>query len=116
MVNSYLEFFLLVLASYRLTRLLVYDKITSFVRRPFIEEVEDDENDGSTTIYIKIKGTGFRAWIGELLSCHWCTGIWSSAILYVLFMVWPLWTEPFILILAIAGFAGVIESLINREV
>ena len=116
MVNSYLEFFLLALASYRLTRLLVYDKIAAFVRKPFIEEVEEGEMDGSTTIYIKIRGTGLRAWLGELLSCHWCTGIWSSTMLYVLLITWPIWMEPFIMILAIAGFAGIIESLIIREV
>ncbi len=27
----------------------------------------------------KVKGKGLRKWIGELLSCYWCTGVWVSA-------------------------------------
>ncbi|PMU54924.1 hypothetical protein C1X86_35365, partial [Pseudomonas sp. GP01-A3] len=36
---SWLLLVLLTLASFRLTRLVVHDKITSFIRRPFIDEI-----------------------------------------------------------------------------
>lgn len=38
---SVFEFLLLALATFRLTRLIVFDKITAFLRSSFIEEVEE---------------------------------------------------------------------------
>ena len=64
---------------FRLTRLIVYDKITGFLRRPFIDELEITEPDGSVSTFTKVKGKGLRKWVGELLSCYWCTGVWVSA-------------------------------------
>ncbi len=110
------EFLILAFASFRLTRLMVFDKITGFIRRPFHREVEEINENGESEIYIEIKGKGLRAWIGELLSCYWCTGIWCTAILYGLWLIWPLGAEPLIIILAIAGLAGMIESIVGRLV
>ncbi|MGG6432440.1 DUF1360 domain-containing protein [Anoxybacillus sp. D401a] len=103
------HFFLLCIASFRLTRLIVYDRITSFLRAPFHEEFEQD---GET--YIVIKGTGIRKWIGELFSCHWCTGIWCAAALYVGVMFAPYIVMPFVWILAIAGGASLIEIVVQQ--
>lgn len=103
------HFFLLCIASFRLTRLLVYDRITSFLRAPFHDEFEQD---GET--YIAIKGTGIRKWIGELLSCHWCTGIWCAALLYVGTVYAPTMFMPLVSILAIAGVASVIEMIVQK--
>ncbi|OOE06225.1 sporulation protein [Anoxybacillus kestanbolensis] len=102
-------FFLLCVASFRLTRLLVYDRITSFLRAPFHDEFEQD---GET--YIVIKGTGIRKWIGELLSCHWCTGVWCAALLYVGTVYAPTMFMPLVSILAIAGVASVIEMIVQK--
>jgi hypothetical protein len=110
------NWFMLILftfASFRLTRLLVYDKITSFVRAPFIDEIEVQEEDGSIATYTKIKGSGLQYWIGELLSCHWCTGVWTTAFLLLCYYWMPNFTEPLLFLLAIAGVAGVIETLIG---
>ncbi|GAA3329486.1 hypothetical protein GCM10020331_077740 [Ectobacillus funiculus] len=79
MNNWFFCLFLFALASFRLTRLIVYDKITKFIRNPFIEEVDVQDEDGSVVTYVRIKGRGLRKWIGELLSCYWCTGIWTTA-------------------------------------
>ncbi|MGQ0422278.1 DUF1360 domain-containing protein, partial [Bacillus sp. HC-Mk] len=38
--TSWLLFFIFALAAFRLTRLIVYDKITAFLRRPLIDELE----------------------------------------------------------------------------
>ncbi|QOR67635.1 DUF1360 domain-containing protein [Cytobacillus suaedae] len=99
------------LASFRLTRLLVFDKITAFIRRPFIDEIEEVAEDGTVVTFIEIKGTGIRKWLGELLSCYWCTGIWCSTFLYLLWVIFPYYIQPVIFILAIAGLAGLIETL-----
>ncbi|RKQ37254.1 DUF1360 domain-containing protein [Oceanobacillus halophilus] len=109
-----LEVILLALATFRLTRLIVFDKISQFLRSPFHEEVEEKETDGDVVTYIQIKGTGLRAWIGELLSCYWCTGIWCAATLIGLYYIWADIMEVIIIILAVAGAAGVLETIINR--
>lgn len=113
MVHSWLLFFVFGLASFRLTRLIVFDKITSFIRKPFHEEIEISDDEGNIDTYIKIKGTGLRSWIGELLSCYWCSGIWCTLILYGLWWFFPQAAEPLIIILAVAGLAGIIESIIS---
>lgn len=110
------NFFLFSLASFRLTRLVVFDDITFFLRKPFHEEFKETLEDGSSSTYILIKGTGIRKWIGELMSCYWCMGIWCTAILYSSWIVWPLWMEPIIMILAIAGSAAIIETIVIKFV
>ncbi|MDQ0230644.1 DUF1360 domain-containing protein [Metabacillus malikii] len=111
---TWLSFIIFAFASFRLTRLIVYDKITSFIRAPFHKEIEEVNEQGEVDVYIEMKGTGLRAWIGELLSCYWCTGVWSAAFLYGLWLVWPQGTEVLMMILAIAGIAGVIETLVSK--
>lgn len=111
---TWLQLVIFGFASFRLTRLLVFDKITEFIRHPFHREVEEMDENGDTVTYIEIKGTGLRAWIGELLSCYWCTGIWCTAFLYGAWIFWPQGAEPLIFILAIAGVAGMIETLVIK--
>ncbi|GMB08946.1 uncharacterized protein DUF1360 [Thermolongibacillus altinsuensis] len=108
------EFFLLFLASFRLTRLMVYDTITAFLRKPFHEIVEETLPDGTTETFLKVKGTGVRYWIGELLSCYWCTGIWSAIFLYIGYIVWPFLFQPLVVILAIAGCAALMEVIAQK--
>ncbi|WP_449539509.1 DUF1360 domain-containing protein [Ferdinandcohnia sp. Marseille-Q9671] len=108
------EFILLGLASFRLTRLLVFDKITEFIRRPFHEVIVEELPDGNVEEYIQLKGSGLRRWIGELLSCYWCTGIWSTIFLYVIYTLYLPLSEPLILIFAIAGLAAIIETCVMR--
>jgi len=110
------SFILLALAAFRLTRLLVYDQITAFIRRPFHREVEETEPDGSVVTYIEIKGKGLRSWIGELLSCYWCTGIWCAAFLIGIWYLWPTVAEIGIIIFAIAGTAGLIETITGKMI
>lgn len=104
---------LLAIAAFRLTRLLVFDKITEFLRKPFLEEVSEREENGEETVYLVPKGKGIRKWIGELLNCYWCTGIWVSAFLLLSFVYIPSIAVPIILILAVAGIASIIETIIS---
>ncbi len=109
--TSWLLFFIFALAAFRLTRLIVYDKITAFLGRPFIDELEITEPDGSVSTFTKVKGKGLRKWVGELLSCYWCTGVWVSAFLLVLYNWIPIVAEPLLALLAIAGAAAIIETI-----
>ena len=114
MIENINEFLLLSLASFRLTRLIVYDKITNFIRKPFHREVEEILEDGSVETYIEIKGKGLRRFLGELLSCHWCTGVWCAAGLYTGYLLTPFIFTGIIYILAIAGCDSIIETGIQR--
>lgn len=114
MIDSMLDFILLSLATFRLTRLFVFDKITHFLRKPFINEYEETLEDGKIETYIEIKGTGIRRIIGELLSCYWCTGVWCAAIMYAGYLTIPAYFLPTILILSIAGCASFLEAVLLR--
>ncbi|EMA6345037.1 DUF1360 domain-containing protein [Bacillus cytotoxicus] len=115
-VNTWLLFIIFAFAAFRLTRLIVYDKITAFLRAPFIEELEITEPDGSVSTYTKVRGKGLQKWIGELLSCHWCTGIWVSAFLICLYVLFPHVAEIVLCILGIAGLAACIETMVSRMI
>lgn len=111
---SWLEFFVISLASFRLTRLIVFDKITAFLRAPFLtEEVEVNDSGEKETYYVPRKGL-VRTFFGELVSCIWCTGIWSAAALYLSYLFWPVFVAPIIIIFAIAGGAALIEIIIEQ--
>lgn len=112
-VVSGFHFLLLALASFRLTRLFVFDKITEFIRGPFFIEWTELNEDGVEEVYMKPKEKGIKGWIGELLSCYWCTGIWSAIGLYVGYLVAPFLFKHIIILLAIAGVAAIIETIIQ---
>jgi|SRR5690554_2046386 len=106
-----IDLIVLILASFRLTHLIVFDQITSFIREPFMI-VKTKENDaGELEEYVEIKGNGLRSLIGTILSCYWCAGIWCSVLVVILYFFVPL-MYPLLLILAIAGAAAFLESKI----
>lgn len=106
---SWLHFVVFVLASFRLTHLIVFDEITSVIRDLFIKVTYERDETGQAVRNIQIKGTGWRHWMGLLLSCHWCVGVWSSFFLVELYM-WVPASFPLHLILAVAGAAAFLES------
>lgn len=106
---TFMQMAVLGVAVFRLTHLIVYDKITEFLRAPFFEEVEEKDKSGNIDVYLVPKN-----WMGELLSCHWCTGIWAAGGLYGLYVFFPGIAYPLITILAAAGVASIIETLIQK--
>lgn len=110
---EWFDLVILTLASFRLTRLIVYDEIFSFIRKPFIKVTYEQSADGELLEYIEYKGSGIRRWFGQLLSCHWCFGVWSASfIILIYFFIMPLY--PLLLLLAIAGAAGIIQRFVER--
>ncbi|WP_134704958.1 DUF1360 domain-containing protein [Ammoniphilus sp. YIM 78166] len=106
---TWLHLAILILASFRLTHLVVYDEITSFLRAPFMSESYEMDDNGEMIRKVEIKGSGLRYWIGSLLSCHWCVGIWSSLALVLLYWFLPL-TFVAIIILSVSGGAAILSS------
>ncbi|MFC4077089.1 DUF1360 domain-containing protein [Salinithrix halophila] len=110
---TWLELFVLILASYRLTHLLVYDTITSGLRSLFIDvEYVRDSSDELVKSFT-FKGEGWRKRAGMIVSCHWCAGIWSSAVIIGLYSFFP-GTFVIWLILAVAGAAAVMEDWMSE--
>jgi hypothetical protein len=64
-----------------LTRVLSKDKVSSWVRAPFVDEPADGDR--------RPRGEGLRYAVGELLTCTRCLGSWSALTLVGLRAVAP---------------------------
>jgi len=95
------EFFMLALASFRLTHFVVFDRLGRPLRAPFVDEQGNP------------KGQGLGRKIGEAITCYWCAGIWITGLLYTGFWVFPAWMKPTIAVLAIAGIQAAVESWVR---
>lgn len=84
---------LLVLAAFRLTHLIVFDAITEPLRRPFLQ----------------------MKFLGDLLGCYWCAGIWVALLLVALTHWWPGPMRIVLLVLAVAGGQSLLESIAQRK-
>lgn len=109
-----LKLFILGLAVFRITHLIVFDKITEFFRLFFLTEQEEENGTGVIEVYYVPRGKGIRRFVGELISCHWCTGIWVSAGLIALHHFFPKFSSFFSLVFAIAALAAIFETVIQR--
>ncbi|QPC46096.1 DUF1360 domain-containing protein [Mangrovibacillus cuniculi] len=111
---DWLDFVILAFASFRITHLFVYDKIMEWFRAPFFDEVKIIEDHGKEETYIIPKKNGIKGFIGELLHCYWCTGVWSAAICYGIYVYVPLIGIPLLTIFAVAGIAAIAETIVQR--
>ncbi len=73
---STLDLLQLGLASYRLGRLVSYDKVAETYRSPFARTVPDPSGADMTVVP---RGQGMRAAIGEMIACPICSGTWIAA-------------------------------------
>jgi hypothetical protein len=60
------------LATFKASRTLAHDEVTSFLRQPFVAETAHEG--GETPA-----GTGMQRAIGELVTCTRCVGTWLAA-------------------------------------
>ncbi len=100
------------LATFRLTRLFVYDKIMEWFRDFFFHvEVQKLDNGEEMVIRHKLAGGPLRT-VSDLLTCPWCFGVWSSATILFFYFLTPLSWYP-ILMLAVAGIGSFLQILMN---
>ncbi|KAB7705052.1 DUF1360 domain-containing protein [Bacillus aerolatus] len=109
-----IDFIILFLSSFRLTRLLVFDEIMEKIREPFFTEIEEVSAKGEVEIFLVPKPHGWKGWIGRMLNCYWCTGMWASAFCCLLYMFLPGIGGMLLLILAIAGGAAILELAVQQ--
>lgn len=99
---------LITLATFRLTRLFVYDPITRWVRDLMVDkEVVSEEPLSSVTIRKPVIA-GPRRTLHELVSCPWCFGVWAALLTSFTYFATPYAWYP-IFVLAIAGVASVLQ-------
>lgn len=90
------DFILIILATFRLIRLFVYDSVTDYIRD-----------------YLSNFESGPRKTLSNLISCPWCTGVWMAFFIVFFYFYSPLFWLP-MLILAVAGAGSFIQVTINR--
>jgi hypothetical protein len=110
---SFFDLMLIILATFRITRLFVYDKITHFLRDMF-QHVEETYTQEGITYYAKTTRSGGPLRTAyELLICPWCFSIWAGLfVTYAYFLRTDIFWLP-ILILAVSGVATAIQVLVN---
>lgn len=101
------DFTLITLASWRLTRLFVYDAITKFFREQFYDVVKAGKG-----MELEKPKFGPRRTLADLLSCPWCFSIWAAATVIFFYLLTPYAFFP-ILILAISAVASFLQIVSN---
>lgn len=102
-----MEFLQLGLATYRLGRLISYDKVFEPYRAPFTKTVPDASGEGDT---VEPKGRGVQAAIGDLICCPICSGTWVAAALVYGLNLFPNVTRLFISIMSAVGAAELLNA------
>lgn len=88
--------FILAMASFRLTRLVVYDSITHWFRA--LVETATPRT--------------FLGTVRTLVNCPWCVGLWFALVVSVVYFAWPeAWF--FIFVIALGGAASVFQLIAN---
>jgi hypothetical protein len=87
---------LMAIATYRLTRILVFDKIFKLFR-DFLKSKER-----LSLFYV----------IREIITCPWCAGVWVALIMTFLYYLVP-FGDIFTILLTIAGIASFVTVSVN---
>ena len=111
------HFIIIILATFRLTRLFVADHITEWLRDLSMKNViVKDSHTGTDYVRCEKPSKGVRRLISDLFGCPWCMGVWMAFVSLVLYYVAMAEDLPFawivLLIFAIAGAAEVVYALI----
>ncbi len=103
-----LDFGLLGLATFRLGRMLAYDKVAEPLREPFTRTTVDSYGAAQT---VEPAGRGMRRALGELLACPICVGTWIAAGLVYGMHLLPGPTRLFMTIMGTIGLGEVLNAL-----
>jgi hypothetical protein len=104
---DWLDLLLLSLATYRLGRLIAFDRVAEPLRSPFARTVRDVTGAGNTVI---ARGSGVQRAFGQLISCPICAGTWIAAGLVMLLYYFPAEVRLFLFMAAAVGGAELIHN------
>lgn len=91
-----IEFVIVALASFRVTRLVVFDQLTEPLRE--------------RTVY-KLSDTGLGGWTKDLFDCPWCIGFWFAA----LFTLGWAWSSDVTFWIALPFAFSAVTGLVSRN-
>jgi hypothetical protein len=78
---------LLAVATYKLSRLIAKDRVTSVVRAPFTRFKGDSER--PSEVVEEPRGSGLQRAVGELVTCPYCLAQWVGTSLLGLYLLKP---------------------------
>jgi hypothetical protein len=99
---------LLGLATFRLGRMVAYDRIAEPLREPFTQTVPDPTGAGET---VEPRGEGVRLALGQAISCPICSGTWIAAALVYGLHSLPNPTRLFLAMISSTGIAELLNAL-----
>jgi hypothetical protein len=102
-----LDLTLITLASFRMTRMFVYDSMTRFLREQFW-----DAKVVRNKVTLVKPQTGPRRTLADLIGCPWCFGVWATTFVAFFYMLTPYAYFP-TLILALASLATLLQLVAN---
>lgn len=100
---------LLGLATYRLSRVISYDRVTQYLRSPFVETGQGAPQIEGTRE--EPKGEGLQRAIGQLLTCAYCSSVWAGTFNSALFLLSPRVGRLFLLSMASSGLAEILDPI-----
>lgn len=93
---TFKEALFIVLATYRMTRILVFEKIFKYFRDA-LKKRED----------LYVIGT-----LSSIITCPWCAGVWVTLVIIVFYFLVP-YGVVLVYVLALAGLASIVILLSN---
>jgi hypothetical protein len=93
---SVLDVLFLSIATYRMTRLVVYDRIFKLFR----------------DVIRSFSGSGFGDSVRTIVTCPWCAGVWISLFNVTVFYLVP-FGQLFIYVMSVAGIATFFQIGVN---
>ena len=102
------DLIILVAAVFRTVRLLTYDSIAQFIRDWFVNKTVHEDG----TVTRTPLPYGLRRTLGNLIACPWCIAVWITLVYTFFYFLTDYAWFP-LLLLAIAGFASLIQIFAN---
>ncbi len=90
------EFLLIAISTYRMTRMLVYDRVFKLIR----------------DMIRLMEGTGFGDSLKAIVTCPWCAGVWIALFNTTVYFLIP-FGDIFVTLMAIAGIATLFQLSVN---
>lgn len=106
------DYVLITLATWRLTRLVVYDAITKFIREQFWDSKKVGKG-----YQLEKPVAGPRRTLAELFDCPWCIGVWAAAFVTFFYLLTPYMLFPvvFLAVSAVATFLQLLSNLVGNR-
>ncbi len=105
------DLMLLGAATFKLSRLLAKDRVTSFLRAPFTRFQEDT---GHGEVAEAARGRGLQRAVGELVVCPYCLAQWVAAALVVGIAVAPRATRAVAAVFTVFGLSDIVELAYSK--